>query len=166
MNKRGASLQDLLFLSVGFLTLAITIIVMFVFLDNFNSEWQGIDGVPAVAKQIVADGVPRYLNVLDKSFLFLLVGSAISLFFGAAVLRTNASFFLIGSFILGVIILVSMFIKDTYQALVSVSPISVAEANFTVIPFIFDNFPTLITVTGFLILIGLYMKVQQARVDV
>lgn len=166
MNKRGASVQDLMFITVGFLTLSITIILMFVFLTNFNTEWQQIDEIPTVAKKIVSDGVPRYLNVLDKSFLFLVVGSAISLFFGAAVLRTNAAFFLIGSFILGVVILISMFIQDTYTAIVSVDPISVAEANFTVIPFIFSNLPTLTTVTGFLILIGLYMKVKQARTDI
>lgn len=160
MNKRGTSLQDLLLIMGGLFALSVTIIFVYVFLLNFQSEWSGVGEIPDEAKEIIDVGVPRYLKVLDNTFLFLLVGSAIALFFGAAMLRANPAFFLIGTLILAVIVLVSMFLQDTYNAIVSSEPLAVAAANFKVIPFIFENLPVLITVTGFLILIGLFFKVR------
>lgn len=160
MNRKGTQLQDLLVVGVGLFAVAVTVILVYVFLTNFQSTWNGVGEIPQVAKDIINDGVPRYLKVLDNTFLFLLVGSAIALFFGAAMLRANPVFFLIGSLILAVIVLVSMFLQDTYNAIVDSAPLAVAAANFKVIPFIFSNLPVLITVTGFLILIGLFFKVR------
>lgn len=166
MNIKGASLLDLVFVGAGFLTLSITIILMTVLLTNFNNEWQSIDEVPTVAKDIINTGLPRYFAVFDNTFLFLAVGSAISLFFGAAMLRTNPIFFLIGSLLLAVIVLISMFIRDTYNAIASSNPLAAAQANYTIIPFVMGNLTTITVVTGFLIIIGLYMKVKQSKVDI
>lgn len=166
MKKKGASLLDLTFITAGFLTLSITIIMMSVFLTNFNNEWQNIDEIPANAKTLIDNNIPKYFSVFDHTFLFLAVGSAISLFFGAALLRTNAIFFLIGSLLLAVIVLISMFIRDTYNAVVANNAIAAAEANFVIIPYVMENLTVIVTVTGFLIIIGLYMKVKQATVDI
>lgn len=160
MNRKGTQLQDLLVVGVGLFAVAVTVIMVYVFLTNFQTTWNSVSEIPQEAKDIINEGVPRYLKVLDNTFLFLLVGSAIALFFGAAMLRANPAFFLIGTLILAVIVLVSMFLQDTYNAIVDSAPLAVAAANFKVIPYVFANLPVLITVTGFLILIGLFFKVR------
>jgi len=163
MNRKGSSLLDLVFVTAGFLTLAITIITMTLFLTNFNTEWQGIDDITPASKSLVSNSLPRYYAVFDGVFLFLAIGSAISLFFGAALLKTNPAFFLIGSLMMAVIVLITMFIRDTYLAIVSTAPTAAAEANFVIMPYVMNNLVTMTLVTGFLIIIGLYMKVKGDR---
>lgn len=161
MNKRGASLTDLILLVViAFAFVIITIIGAKSF-SSINDELQASDDISATAKGIIDDANTTYVSAFDGIFLFMFIGLGVALFIGAFMLDSHPVFYFFALFLLALTSLIAMILGNVYVDFAATDEYSDTVAEFTIIPFVMSNFLNIIIALGFLLIIGLYAKNRQ-----
>ena len=157
MNKKGSVLDIIQILIILFAFSVFTIIAYTVY-DSWKS---GTDGVidSAVANKTEAYGTTALLR-MDNIFTFLLAGLGIATVVGAFMIRTHPVFFIASFLILIITILIAAILANTYTEIATDSKLSTAASQYTVIPYIMNNLPYVITILGLLIIIALYAKLK------
>ena len=154
-----ASIIDLILVAVVLFGLAIGGFVLHEVFDQANDKIQ-VSNLGTDSKAFNATQNAKYPTMLDNFFLILFVGLGLAVFIGAFFLQSHPVFFIFAVIILGFIVIIAAILGNAYEEFVGNEEFSAVEANYTVIPFVFNNFVTVIAVIGFLLMIGLFAKTR------
>lgn len=161
MNNKGASVLDLIYIMIILFVVAITSIVAYVIQDNINTAWQDNDDISTRSKTLVQERTTNFAGVLDGIILILLVGSAIALVFGAALLPTHPLFMIISVLLIAIIILVAAGLGNVYDDFTADEQTGAAVDELTILPFFMDHYPKMILFLGVFLLVGLFAKTRE-----
>lgn len=156
-NKQGQNV-DLLFAVIAVLVIAIVIVVGFRVAKQLNTSVQNIQGVPQEAKDITQNVETHYVEWMDALFLVLFLFVCIILIASAFFIDTHPVFFIIALFVVIISAFVGGHLANAYSEFEQDMP---NEApSFSIIPYIFKHYITIIVVVGMLTLIALFAKLR------
>ena len=157
MNKKGG-VPDGLFYMVAIFAVAIISVVGYVILVEVNDNFQTNDGISTEGKILTNSIKIRYVEIIDNSYLIVVVGVLIGTVAGVWFIRTHPALFWIMIPIFAFIIFFAAIYGNVYFNFAANSKIATAEADFTIIPFIMNNYVRIITGVVILIAIFLFSK--------
>ena len=159
MNRKGNFPDIAEYLHVA-LILGMSIVIVMIFITNWNNEIQSMDNatVPAAAKvgiDNLNDALPKGLDFLFLFILILFVGFSVAM---ARLIPSSPKFIIIG--VLSTILLpfVAMFIVNIWSGLVQQPTVATAISNFTFMPFIMNKLVFVIVLYCLLVMISLLTK--------
>ncbi len=156
-NKKGG-VPDALFYMVAIFAVAIISIVGYMVLVNINTEFQSSSGISDQGKALTEGIKDKYVGIIDHSFLIILVFVLIGTVAGVWFIKTHPALFWIMIPIFAFIIFMSMIYSNVYFNFAANSKIAPTEADFTIIPFIMNNYGKIMTGVVILIAIFLFSK--------
>jgi hypothetical protein len=159
-SKKGSSFFDVFFIGIVFLILAVTVVVGYHILSEFNDNVQASGDFNAEAKAVSASNKTNFLEVFDKFFLVGIIGLGIGLIVGATLLNTHPSFFLGAIVLLGFLVFFAGVMSNTYEDFANDPTITDASDDFIILPWVFDNYPKILVVIGIFMLVGLFAKLR------
>ena len=157
MNKK-AGVPDGLFYMVAIFAVAIISIVGYAMLSNINDEFQSSTGITTEGKRLTDSITNKYVEIIDNSFLIILVGVLIGTVAGVWFIKTHPALFWIMIPIFAFIIFFAAIYGNVYFNFANNPRIAPTEADFTIIPFIMNNYVKIITGVVILIAIFLFSK--------
>jgi len=165
-NKRG-SIQDILFIGVSLLAIAIVVLIVFKISNEINNELQVN---PQIAEYDDAshgrDAFNKindmYPGVIDNSFLFLVVGLSIVALVLAAMVRIHPAFFIFFLLVLIIIIFLCGVFSNIYQEIAEEEELTALADQLTFITNIMRFLPFIVGTMGVLLSIVMYKTWQNA----
>lgn len=159
-NKKG-SIFDVIILSVILFILALFIIFGYKIMTEFDTEFQTNDDLASESKSIMSDLKGRFVNLFDGIFFAFMILFAIAIAVGAYYFPVHPVFFVMSIFIIIFVVILAAVFANTYSDISEASEISSPTAEFTLMPFIFNNYVLFIMVLAFLIVIIMYAKQRE-----
>ena len=157
MNKK-AGIPDGIFYLVAIFTVAIISIVGFLILDSINNEFQKSSSITGQGKVLIADIHGKYVGIIDSAFLMIFVGVLIGTGVGVWFIRTHPALFWIMIPIFAFIIFLAAIYANVFYNFTQNPKILASASQFTIIPFILQNYAYVITGVVILISILLFSK--------
>ena len=157
MNKKGG-VPDGLFYMVAIFAVAIISVVGYMVLSEINTHFQESSSITDNGKVLTQGIKDKYVGIIDNSFLIILVGVLIGTVAGVWFISTHPALFWIMIPIFAFIIFMSMIYANVYFNFAANPKIAVTEADFTIIPFIMNNYGKIMTGVVILIAIFLFSK--------
>jgi len=154
-NKKG-SLQDLIYIGVGLVSIAITLLLAFTIAANYNTNIQADPAMPATAKTASNTITGYFVGVGDHVFLFITIGLSLAALVLASLVRVHPVFFVFFIIALVILIYVSGIFTNIYEEMAA-SPQLAPQANqllFT--SFVMSRLPFFIGVIGILLMLVMY----------
>lgn len=159
MNKRGF-FGDIGLVIAIMLIIALMVIIGYKVFVSYNDKWQANPDVSAQAKQIVQDKKDRYVSLWDGIYMFVFALLVVALFISVAALGTRPEFFFISIILLVIFIGGSAMVSNVYEDVATNPQLNTTSSEFTFIPFIMAELPTVTLLLGFLVMLGLYVKIR------
>ena len=157
MNKK-AGVPDGLFYMVAIFAVAIISVVGYMVLSNINDNFQTSNGISSEGKVLTQQIKDKYVGIIDNSFLIILVGILIGTVAGVWFIRTHPALFWIMIPIFAFIIFFAAIYGNVFYNFTTNAKIAPTAADFTIIPFIMNNYVKVITGVVILIAIFLFSK--------
>ena len=159
MNKKGFFGDIGLVIAIMLLIAVMTIIGYKVF-TSYNEKWQANDSVDSNAKALVQQNKDRYVALWDGIFMFIFAMLCIALFISVAAIGTRPEFFFISLILLVIFIGGSAMISNVYEDVATSPQLNTTSSEFNFIPFIMGELPNVALLLGFLVMVGLYVKIR------
>jgi len=155
INKKG-SIQDIIFVGIMLLVLAISTLFGFLFVSNINDQFQANDIVTASGKTASQSLTNNFPGVIDNSFLLLAIGMALAVLILAALVRVHPIF--IPLFLIGLIFIIffSGVFSNIYQGIAANPNMVAYSSQLTFTTTILTYLPLLTGVFGMLLMIVMY----------
>lgn len=115
-NKKG-SILDVIFIIILLVFLGVISLIVYMVIDKFNTQIQGMAIMPAESKAGTAAIVGYMPTVVDNTFLFLTVGLAVVSISLAAMVRISKIFIIFYILSLIFVIFLSAVFSNIYQAM-------------------------------------------------
>lgn len=160
MNNRKGSVSDMIFLGVFIFSFALIGVLGYVIWGNFNDKIQPNDSVSDSAKEFSQSYNTDLLHTLDNMALIAFIGASLGLVISAFMLGSHPGFFIVAIIVLAVGVLLAAQLSNVYEEFSAQENISDYADDFTILPFLFDNYPKILLVLGFLLMIAVYAKTQ------
>lgn len=151
------SVQDIFLIITGILLFAVVSVFALTFMNQLQTTTAGIFGAEATAH--VTSGVTFFEN-MDYMIVFFLFMMFITTLIGAFILDTHPIFFVISLFILIFTVIISAQFANMYVEFSQNSELIAAASHYTLTYHVFTNFPTIITIFGFILAIVIYGKIR------
>ena len=152
-NKAGV--PDGLFYMVAIFAVAIISVVGYMVLSNINEDFQSSSGITDEGKRLTESIKTKYVGIIDNSFLIILVGILIGTVAGVWFIKTHPALFWIMIPIFAFIIFLAAIYGNVFYNFTNNPKIAETAADFTIIPFIMNNYVKVIT--GVIILIAIFL---------
>ena len=155
-SKRG-SLEDAVLIG---LFLAVIAIFAYPLVNSFsliNADIQANPDIADDAKGISSDFNTDLPNILEGIFLLLLVGGYLGTFILAFFIDTQPAFFVIAAIFMTSMVLVLPMVANAYDSVTN-GQFSEVTTQFTIIPFVMQNYLQITLVMWALIILGIYAK--------
>ena len=149
-NKKGFA--DFLLVAIVLFVLAIMVIVTYKIINEFNDTIQGQSSVPDDEKAILNTIKTNYVAVWDGLFLLFFILIFIVLLVSASLLDAHPAFFIVMVVITIITGFIGMHLANTYSIFID---------EFTIMPFFFKNFPTVLIIMGMTTAIVLYFRPRE-----
>jgi hypothetical protein len=159
MNKKG-SFGDILYLGVFLFILAIVIGIGWVIYSRFNAEWQTHSELGAESLEIMQNAKDRYVATYDNLFLVILVGMYLGALLLAWNIDTSPVFFLLSLVMMGVIVIVTAVLGNSWYTYSTNAALSSYIDDFTIIPFVMTHLVEMFVVMGFGLAAVMYSRTQ------
>lgn len=156
-SKRG-NLLDILWVGIFLFAFALTVVIGWLVLTSVNDAFQANDQIGIEGQQIINDSTNRYVAVFDGIFMFFLVAVSIMVIVSAFWIKTHPIFFGVSLVVLVIFVFLFNIFGDVFMEVGS-NPALVNYTNsFSIIPFVMDNYATLLAVLGFVAVVVLFAK--------
>ena len=162
--KKG-SILDIIFVVIIVLSFAIGILITFKIIDEIDKEFQTSNAISKFdtdsrARTAMTDIKGTYANVIDNSFLLLVIGLSIGALALAFMVRFHPIFFVFFIIVFVIIIILSAVFSNIYLEMAN-NPELIALANqLTFITNVMRLLPFIVGVIGFLMAIIMYKTFQ------
>lgn len=157
MNRK-AGIPDGIFYLIAIFAVSIIFLVGYVIMDDINTAFSDNDAISSTGKDIVSDIKGKYVGIVDNAFLMIIIGLLIGTGVGVWFIRVHPALFWITIPLLAFIIFLSAIYANVFYNIETNDKLSAAAAEFTVVPFVMENYPYIITVAIILIAILLFAK--------
>ncbi len=157
MNKK-AQLREGIFYIVALFTVAIIFVVGSLILNEVNNNFQESGGISPVGKQLTGNLQSKYVGIMDNAFLMIFIVVLIGVVIGSWFVKTHPALFWILIPIFAFMIFLSAIYANVYFNFSNNAKMADAAAQFTIIPFILNNYAYVITGAVFLIAVALFAK--------
>lgn len=154
-NKKGSGL-DIAYIGVILLAIALTVLITYTIWGEINNELQADSKIPAQGKTTSNQIEELYPNIIDNSFMFLMIGLAIIAFFMASMVRVHPVFIVFYFIILAVIILLGAVFSNIYQEIAADATFAPYSANLTFITLILNYLPIIVGIFGTILAVVMY----------
>jgi MFS family permease len=157
MNKK-AGVPDGIFYLVAIFAVAIISIVGFLILSEIDDDFQASSGISDQGKVLIGDIRGKYVGIIDSAFLMIFIGVLIGTVVGVWFIRTHPALFWIMIPIFAFIIFLAAIYANVFWNFTQNDQIVSSASEFTIIPFILQNYAYVITGVVVLIVIALFAK--------
>jgi len=157
MNKK-ASVPDGIFYLIAIFAVAVVILVAYLAFTEINDNFQESTSITARGKGITNELHNRYVEIFDNAFLMIFVGVLIGTGVGVWFIRTHPAIFWITIPIFAFIIFLAAIYANVFYNFTQNSKVIGIAGEFTIIPFIMQNYAYVITGVVILISILLFSK--------
>lgn len=161
-DKKGSGL-DIAYIGVILLAVAITVLISYTIWGEINNELQADPKIPAAGKTTSNQIEELYPNVIDNSFMFLMIGLAVIAFFMASMVRVHPVFIVFYFIILAVIILLGAVFSNIYQEIAADATFAVYSGNLTFITLILNWLPIIVGVFGTILAVVMYKSWSEGQ---
>lgn len=156
------SAQDLFFLAVVILVLAVSLVLGGTMMTEFNDKIQSSSLFPTESKTMSARGLTTMSTTWDDMILFLTIFGCISVFILAGMIRVHPVFIPIYIIFLLFLLICSGIAANIYSGFESASATSEFASTLTYTPFIFRFFPYLTGLISAILAIIMYQRYKIA----
>ena len=163
MNKK-AGVPDGIFYLVAIFAVAIIILVGFLALDSINTEFQDSTSITTQGKSLIGDLHGKYVSIMDNAFLMIFVGILIATGVGVWFIKTHPALFWIMIPIFAFIIFLAAIYANVFYNFTQNNKILPIANEFTIIPFILNNYAYMMTGVIILIAILLFAKGKEQAI--
>ncbi len=163
MNKK-AGIPDGIFYMVAIFALAIISVVGFLIFDDINNEFQSSSGISVEGKSMMSSLHGKYVGIVDSAFLMVFIGILIATVVGVWFIRTHPALFWIMIPIFAFIIFYAAIYANVFWNFSQSEKVIDATNEFTIIPFIMENYAYVITGAVILIALALFSKGKAQQV--
>ena len=157
MNRR-AGVPDGLFYMVAIFAVAIISVVGFLILDEINTQFQESSGITQQGKDLTSSIHGKYVSIIDSAFLMIFVGILIGTVAGVWFIKTHPALFWIMIPIFAFIIFFAAIYANVFFNFTNNDKIIASASQFTIIPFIMNNYAYVMVGVVTLIAIALFAK--------
>ncbi len=157
MNKK-AGVPDGIFYMVAIFAVAIISVVAYMVFTEINDHFQASNSITGQGKTLMDDLHGKYVGIIDNAFLLIFIGILLGTVVGVWFIRTHPALFWIMIPIFAFIIFLSAIYANVFFAFTQNAKITAAASEFTIIPFIMNNYAYVITGAIILIAIALFAK--------
>ena len=157
MNKK-AGIPDGIFYLIAIFAVAIISIVGYLILDNVNTHFQDSSSITTSGKTMISDIHGKYVAIIDNAFLMIFIGVLLGTLVGVWFIRVHPALFWISIPLFAFIIFLGAIYANVFYTIETSDQITASASQFTVIPFILDNYAYIITGVVILIAIFLFAK--------
>lgn len=157
MNKK-AGVPDGIFYLVAIFAVAIISIVGYMVMTDINDHFQASDTISDNGKTMMEDLKGKYVGIIDAAFLMIFIGVLIGTVVGVWFIRTHPALFWIMIPIFAFIIFLAAIYANVFYAVTDNTRFTDSSSEFTIIPFIMENYAYVITGAVILIAIALFAK--------
>ncbi len=157
MNKK-AGIPDAIFYLVAMFTVAIISIVGFLIMSEIDDNFQASNSISGQGKTIISTLSGKYVGIMDNAFLIIFVGILIGTGVGVWFIKTHPALFWIMIPIFAFIIFLAAIYANVFYNFTQNEKILPIANQFTIIPFILQNYAYVITGIVILISILLFSK--------
>lgn len=156
------SAQDLFFLAVVLLVLAVALILGGTMMTEINDKVQSSSLFPTESKQITTKGLSTMTTTWDDMILFLTIFGCISVFILAGMIRVSPIFIPIYIIFLLLLLICSGIAANIYSGFESAEATSEFASTLVYTPFIFRYFPYLTGMLSAILAIIMYQRYKLA----
>lgn len=146
-NKKG-SIIDIVFIAIGLLVFAITVLFGFKIVSEWNDNIAANPNIPIEAKVSTDRLMDTYSGTIDRSFLFLAVGLAIGAFILASLVRVHPIFLPFFFIALVFVIFFSAVFSNIYQGMAENAALSAQADQLIFISNILTFLPFIVGIFG------------------
>jgi len=157
MNKKGG-VPDGIFYMVAIFAVAIIIVVAFMIFDKLNDNFQTSSSITDNGKRLMNDLHGQYVGIMDSAFLMIFVGILIGTVVGVWFIKTHPALFWIMIPIFAFIIFLSAIYANVFFSFTQNTNIIGSASQFSIIPFILENYAYVMTGAVILIAVALFAK--------
>ena len=157
MNKKGG-VPDGIFYMVALFTVAIISIVGFLILSEIDDNFQASGGISDQGKTLTGNLRDKYVGIIDNAFLMIFIGVLIGTVVGVWFIKTHPALFWIMIPIFAFIIFFAAIYGNVFYNFTNNAKIIGPASEFTIIPFIMNNYAYVMTGVVFLIAVALFAK--------
>ncbi len=157
MNKK-AGVPDGIFYLIAIFAVAIISVVGFMVMTNINDHFQSSSAITDRGKAMMGDLTGKYVGIIDTGFLMIFIGVLLGTVVGVWFIRTHPALFWIMIPIFAFIIFLAAIYANVFYNFTQNANIIGAASQFTIIPFILQNYVFVITGAVILIAIALFAK--------
>lgn len=155
MNKKG-SVDDLIYIIIIIVAVAMFILIGFKVISQFNTQIQGMSMFSDNAKNVVNNVTETFPTVVDNTFLFLTVGLCIVAIVLAFLVRIHPVFFIFYIIFVPVIIFITGAMSNIYRKAAATTSFSDVAGQMVFMSHIVQYLPIIIGVFGFLLAFIMY----------
>lgn len=158
---KKAFIGDVMTIIVFSFILGIVILIGWLLLSSFNTQFQTTPSVGSAAQSIVQTANDKYINLWDGLFGVLLIGMSLAAAISAYFVDTHPIVFALCLIILAVFIIASAAISNAYSGVEASAAFSSVATSFRLMHYILNNLGMYALVEGALISIALFTKARQ-----
>jgi len=156
-KKKGGSLEDIAFLVIFLAVLAIFAYPTAEAIILINEDIQAIDDLNNDSKAISQDITYRYPAIIEGIYLMLLVVGYVGTFVLASRIDTHMPMFIIAIIFFTAMILVVPILANAWDDVTN-GMFTNAESQFTIIPFVMQNYLKIMLGAWFLVGFSIYAR--------
>ena len=157
MNKKG-SIGDVFFISVFIFLLAIVFVVGWVIHSKVNDEFQNNPSIVDQGKTMMQNSTDDYISLFDGIFLTIIVGLWIGTIILAFQIDIHPVFFVLTIIVFAILVILTALFGNAFYTFANNANIVSYADDFTIIPFVMNNFVTVMIVLGFSVALVMYAK--------
>ena len=166
MNKKG-SLQDVLFIIIALVGVAVVSLLVFKVSDELNQRFQDSTDVTPEGKDSMNKINNIYSGVLDNTFMLLVIGLSIAAIVLASLVRVHPAFLIFFMILLVIIIFLGGVFSNIYQKVASNVDMDAADGSgelladrLTFMSYTMRFLPFLTGLVGFIMAFVMYKSSQ------
>jgi len=163
LNKKG-SIQDMVFIGVVLLFLAMIVLFGFKIVSEFNDKVQTMPGMPESAKASTTSLLSNYSGTIDNTFLLLTIGLAIGALILASLVRVHPIFIPFFWISLIFVIFICGILSNIYQETAAAEQLAPLADQLTFISHILEYLPLIVGVIGHILMAVLYKLWSNAQI--
>lgn len=162
MNKKG-SIQDIIYVMIVILVISVVSLITFRVSSEVNDQFQESSLISSRGKTSVNKVNDIYPNVLDTSYMLLIIGLALATLVLAALVRVHPMFFIFFIVVLLITIFLGGVFSNVYQGIASQTGFSELADQLVFMSFTMQYLPMIIGILGFALAFIMYKNYQGAQ---
>ncbi len=159
MNRRG-SLIDIITMIVMMGVISVVLLVVSYAWSSINTGLQTDSNLGATALTQSQSLYDRFKGVFDGIFFSLLMFFWLGTIATAFMIDTHPILFFVSVIALVIFMAITPVIANVYMSVAADTNLATVESNYTMMPWIMQNYVKIMVVVGFSILVALYAKIR------